>query len=392
MLPCSSQAHFCVPNPQAPRAKGNSQPPRAPHIIPTSITNLPLLSSAGQTLTVSSTWASQPLLFSGINTSMPITPQAESGFSLASSFAPIPNKLVKKIQALEFVEMQELLPDNIALAERLEALPLHATHSSSPETREVGALFTWVSAFYTYVAVVAAAHPDRVRDMLAYMRLLTREAQKYGGSGWLIYDQVFRRNRMGPSARWDELDPSLHIAYITSQADKPVAPCANCNEADHPSCDCALASLVPPTKRPALAPSSGEANRQRVTKRSSRPYPQRRISLSWNRGKCIYEGACSYAHTCATCSDPHPACDCPATPAESGPGQLHLQNLASARPGLMLWDQVVTRITAKCNVWCSLLTSVLLTHSFSLDLIIIITAHIPRTIQLDYSTPGTRLQ
>ena len=339
--PCSSQAHFLCIQPPGSKSKGK-QPgsSSSPVVIPTSIANLPLLSSAGQTLTLSSTLASQPLLFSGINTSMPITPQAESRFSLASSFAPIPNKLVKKIQALEFVEMRELLPDNIALAERLEALPLHATHSSSPETCEVGALSTWVSAFCTYVEVVEVAHPGRVRDMLAYMRLLTREAQKYGGSGWLTYDQVFRRNRMGPSARWDELDPSLHIAYISSQADKPVAPCANCNEADHPSRDCALASLVPSTKRPALAPSSGEASRQQVTKRSSRPYPQRRLCLSWNRGKCMYEGACDYAHTCATCSGPHPACDCPAIPAESGfcqarPATPAESGFRQARPNAM---------------------------------------------------------
>ena len=107
--------------------------------------------------------------------------------------------------------MRDLLPDNIALAERLEALPSHRTTGKTPETREVGALPTWVSAFSTYVAIVAAAHPGRVRDMLAYLRLLVREAQKYGGAGWIIYDQVFRHNGAGPNARWDQLDPSLHI-------------------------------------------------------------------------------------------------------------------------------------------------------------------------------------
>ena len=88
--------------------------------------------------------------------------------------------------------MRDLLPDNIALAERLEALPSHRTPTSSPETREVGALATWVTAFATYIVIVAVAHPGRVRDMLAYMRLVVREAQKFGGTGWLTYDQVFR--------------------------------------------------------------------------------------------------------------------------------------------------------------------------------------------------------
>jgi hypothetical protein len=44
-------------------------------------------------------------------------------FKVASSVIPITGKLVQRIQALEFVDMRELLPDNIALAERLAALP-----------------------------------------------------------------------------------------------------------------------------------------------------------------------------------------------------------------------------------------------------------------------------
>ena len=40
-----------------------------------------------------------------------------SAFKLSSSFTPVPAKLVKRIQAMEFAEMRELLPDNIAFAE-----------------------------------------------------------------------------------------------------------------------------------------------------------------------------------------------------------------------------------------------------------------------------------
>ena len=47
-------------------------------------------------------------------------------FTLASSFPPVPAKLVKRIQALEFVEMRELLPDNMALSARLLGLPSSA--------------------------------------------------------------------------------------------------------------------------------------------------------------------------------------------------------------------------------------------------------------------------
>ena len=65
------------------------------------------------------------------------------------------------------------------------------------------------------------------------MRLIIREATKYGGLGWATYDSVFRRNRTGPSASWDDLDPSLHVLYVAGQGASPAVPCTACNEADH---------------------------------------------------------------------------------------------------------------------------------------------------------------
>lgn len=110
-----------------------------------------------------------------------------------------------------FVEMRELLPDNVALAECLEALPMHVPLSKQPEQREVGSLLTWVSSFATYVAIVANAHPNRVPNMLAYMRLIIREAIEYSGNGWLTYDSVFTRNQASQATPWDFLDPLLHM-------------------------------------------------------------------------------------------------------------------------------------------------------------------------------------
>ena len=115
--------------------------------------------------------------------------------------------------------MRKLLPDNIGMAERLTALLSGVAHPKPPSEREIGgerALMTWVSSFATYVAIIAEAHPERVSDMLAYMRLVIREASKFGGTGWLMYDSVFRRNNEGIESRWIYLDASLHEVYIAS--------------------------------------------------------------------------------------------------------------------------------------------------------------------------------
>ena len=224
--------------------------------------------------------------------------------------------------------MCDLLPDNIALAECLEALPTHRSPSKAPESWEVSALPTLVSVFSTYVATVAAAHAEHTKDMLAYLRLLVREAQKYRGSGWVTYDQVFRRNQTGPEARWDQLDPSLHIAYILAQADTPAVPCSICNEIDHVVEDCALASLAPPTKS-AMARTATPTRdwvRGAYSRSVKRPLPprsqagstQKHLCLSWNKGKCLFPGSCNYLHVCATCHEQHPARDSSQTPPDSG--------------------------------------------------------------------------
>ena len=147
------------------------------------------------------------------------------------------------------------------------------------------------------------------------MRLLVREAQKFGGTGWITYDQVFRRNRPGQEARWDQLDPSLHIA---SQADAPITPCAICSEVNHTTEDCALSAVTPATRKALAVPLvARDMARGGPSRPKRQPQPRapasKRICLSWNRGKCTFPGACNFQHICATCRGQHPAHNCPHT-------------------------------------------------------------------------------
>ena len=254
-------------------------------------------------------------------------------FHMASSFAPIPAKLVKRIQNLEYVDLRELLPDNIALSEKRHALTTPATQSVTPEQREITKLVTWVSCFSTYVAIAAQKHPERTRDMMAYMRLMVREGYKHGGMGWLKYDCIFRKNNPGPSASWDVLDPSL-LTIVAHQGYSPRPPSHHCQELDHSPTECALAPLAQPTRlpwqgRPTGYPRKGKRPAPYETAPSSGRYtphdppanfpstsdggpPRPRI---WNKGQCAFQGACTYAHICPTCnSGSHRARDCPRTP------------------------------------------------------------------------------
>lgn len=67
--------------------------------------------------------------------------------------------------------------------------------------QEIASVKTWTCTFATYITTMAQAHQVRVRDMMAYMRLIVREAQKFSeGVEWLTYDSVFRQSHQGLEA------------------------------------------------------------------------------------------------------------------------------------------------------------------------------------------------
>ena len=169
---------------------------------------------------------------------------------------------------------------------------------------------TWVSSFSTHVAIVAEAHPERVGDMLAYMRLIIREASKFGGSGWLMYNSVFRRNQEGLPSPWNHID---HQVYIANQQDKVAVPCKHCHEIDHPASDCAVASVLPKTISSLSEPSLRSPSPEWPGLEGKCPAPysrQRPICTLWNGGNCKFPGKCANAHVCANCYGSHPASSC----------------------------------------------------------------------------------
>ena len=106
---------------------------------------------------------------------------------LSPGLPPIPNRLVENIRAGHFVEMKELLGDNIALLQRLEEV--QGTHTSQwtlpPNSREVSSPLTWISCFLTYTAV--RCRDEETCKLLIYSRLVMDLARKHGGRGWLDY-------------------------------------------------------------------------------------------------------------------------------------------------------------------------------------------------------------
>ena len=148
----------------------------------------------------------------------------ESAFILGPGRAPIPAKMVKRIVLHEFVEMLELMSEN--LDEPQAETPVFTfvgsvvvPKSNSAKKSAIIDILTWVECFNSYIAVLTTFYPPRSRDILAYMALIVRTAKQLGGTAWLDYDRAFRREAAASSLRdWSVMRPDLynyHTALIS---------------------------------------------------------------------------------------------------------------------------------------------------------------------------------
>lgn len=246
------------------------------------------------------------------------------GVSLSPATEPFPQKLVDRVRSGRYVDMRDLLADNIALLQQMEtfsgqyACMPGLPGMLKPSLRDVKTLPSWVYSFLAYIAIRT---PDpTTRDMLSYARLIVREAQRHSGTGWLEYDKVFRQQAaLDSNLPWNVLHQGIQAATLFGQAPSGTmaSMCTLCREPDHTTDHCALGYLQqqPATRQPASAQGSSKPPKPR--------YPPKRrpeattICLSWNRGKCVYPNWCTFRHVCATCQGQHMARDCGAAPSNS---------------------------------------------------------------------------
>ena len=99
---------------------------------------------------------------------------------LGKGLPPVLGRLIQKIQRGDYVDMAELLCDNMELECR------KASHESSasalglgiqPSCREVPDLISWVQCFGVYSPIMSAKHANRICQLLAYQTMAVREAR-----------------------------------------------------------------------------------------------------------------------------------------------------------------------------------------------------------------------
>lgn len=283
------------------------------------------LPSALDGVGLSSTVPTQPSLVPPVPVvpvPIPTNPTSAPAMSIAMSLNPIPARLVTIIQSDRFVEMRELLGDNVAVRGHLDEIrdSMGASVlqvSSRPRVREISTLSAWLCCFLSFLAVGTT---DMVtRERLAYAILLIRESLRHGGSGWLEYDRLFRQQAaLDPTLPWNVIHSGLQATTVMAHRGSGTA-CSICHDCDHAAPACALAQLQQQsTTRPQQSSTRPQQSSTRAQPSRQGPRP---ICNSWNTGACIYPGTCTYRHICLNCSAAnHPACECRQPPRiRSGP-------------------------------------------------------------------------
>ena len=123
---------------------------------------------------------------------------SEKTFSLGPGRAPIPPKLVSRILSDKFIELTELLPENLdeplsdTTSFAIEGSTIVPVSRSSRERKSNMDILLWVECFNSYVSVIVTFQPHRAHDLLAYMALIIRTAKSFGSRAWSQYDRTFR--------------------------------------------------------------------------------------------------------------------------------------------------------------------------------------------------------
>ena len=108
----------------------------------------------------------------------PPKPTVDRPFILSEGLPPVPHKLAARTLRGEYMDMAELLCDNLEAQRRAAATTSSSTSSTTPKgRREVPDILSWVQCFSIYMAVITSKFPHRIKELLEYQTLIVREAR-----------------------------------------------------------------------------------------------------------------------------------------------------------------------------------------------------------------------
>ncbi|XP_065829947.1 uncharacterized protein [Oscarella lobularis] len=228
-----------------------------------------------------------------------VPPPTSPDFALEDGVS-VSGKMVAKIQAGQYVELAELLPDNLELLKREVGPFFEWMPQSRSQLRSIPSVLSWARCFSTYAIVRCAGDPSRAASLFSYMRLILQEAAKLGGEGWRTYDTRFRKlAAVRPAMDWATPHQGIYAQTFVALGNN--APrCPLCLDTDHVKAVCSLRD------------ASTDRNVARAASPAGARTKPRPICRGYNEGACQFPN-CTYRHVCNVCWGAHRAkhCDSP---------------------------------------------------------------------------------
>ena len=156
----------------------------------------------------------------------------DTKLSIGAGLPPIPPRLVARILSGEFIDMADLLPDQLGPSST-ETQP----KGSRPRYRAISNILEWVKCFGAYIAVLSSKQPHRIPDLLGYITLIIESHMEYAGNGWMGYDRRFRQvAAANPNIVWAQIVTTLWNLAFSGKA--RAVRCKFCFSLSHTSAEC----------------------------------------------------------------------------------------------------------------------------------------------------------
>ena len=245
-----------------------------------------------------------------------VEPSLPAGGYMGEGLLPIPDKLVKRILNLEFIELREMLPE-AWLREEEEVVARNVLMLPKRKVSQIIDIGLWVQTFAGYISVLSTKYPLMVPEVLAYMAMMVKFSRNYEGAAWARYDMLYRKQMAKlRDLRWSRLNPTLFNLCFAGKAKQGTA-CRWCLSDNHPSAECednpansgwslpGVGDTGPALSKPGNAwKDKGKPNQGAL-----------KICYLYNRrhkNECTYD-PCKYAHICMACKGNHPRSECTAS-------------------------------------------------------------------------------
>ena len=278
-LPLAAATSLVTPSsaPQLPAAVQSPSTGR-PIFVPSFVNTFtaPAVSSVilpSSLSTMPASIASAPLSASPTSFSTPTMPALQQPFIVGPGFSPVPYKLVSQIISGKFIDLAELLSDNLRDNESEPQLlfdgRLVLTSTSKRLKRSIDDITAWSEAFSIYSFILASHYPSRWRDLTLYKLLILRTNRQFQGNAWLAYDRAFREHAAAARLTdWSSIDVQLFNFH-----------------------------------------AAGSSVRRSFTEPNGSSSAV--VCRSWNNGFCVAPSRiCRFAHRCSVCSSNHRASEC----------------------------------------------------------------------------------